>query len=150
MPPIGVWGPTTWNFFHTLAEKIHEDDFPKIGPQLLLLIKRICRYLPCPDCSNHATLFFQRTTPDAFSTKEKMKTGLYILHNAVNRRKNKVIAKRTILDMYKSHNVIRAFNRFIQVYHTRGNMRLLTDTFQRQLIIKDIRKWLITNIKSFT
>ena len=42
MSPEG-WGPPTWTLFHTLAEKIHEDTFPILGPQLFYHIKNICR-----------------------------------------------------------------------------------------------------------
>ena len=46
-----TWGPPVWRFFHTLAEKMNEDKFQELGPQLFNLIRKICRVLPCPDCS---------------------------------------------------------------------------------------------------
>ena len=59
MPPVAVWGPPIWTLFHTLAAKIHEDKFNEIGGQLIMFIRKISRYLPCPDCSQHATNFLQ-------------------------------------------------------------------------------------------
>lgn len=149
MSPIGLWGPEIWNFFHTLAEKIKEEDFPILGPQLFYHIKRIAEHLPCPSCSAHAKQFFKNSPPNAFSTKQRLKEGLFVFHNVVNRRKQKTIQKLELLDQYKTHNVVRAYERFIRVYKTRGNMKLLTDSFQRQLIVTDLKRWLLKNLSSF-
>ena len=52
------WGPPTWLFMHTLAEKIKEDSYPIIGKQLIYNIIQICNLLPCPDCSEHSKTFW--------------------------------------------------------------------------------------------
>jgi len=44
---------------------------------------------------------------------------------------------------------VSVFNRFISVYHTKGNMRLLAESFQRQLIIQNIREWFSRNVCFF-
>mgnify|MGYP001595341594 CR=1 FL=1 len=149
MPAPGVWGPSIWNFFHTMAEKIHEDRFPVLGPELVKYIQRICRNLPCPDCSNHATRFFANAPPGAFSTKKALQESLFVFHNIVNRRKQKTIQNMDVLHQYKNRNIVGAYNKFVAVYHSRGNMKLLTDSFQRQMLMKDFKKWLISNIKYF-
>ena len=41
MSPPDLWGPPVWLFIHTLAEKINENDFKILGPQLFTIIKRI-------------------------------------------------------------------------------------------------------------
>ena len=46
-------------------------------------------------------------------------------------------------------NVINTYNNFVSVYHTKGNMKLLADSFQRKLILKDFRQWLMNNISNF-
>jgi hypothetical protein len=89
MPTPSVWGPPTWTLLHTLAEKIHEDDFNKLMPQMIGLIKRICSYLPCPDCSQHATHFLAKLKSDQVSTKINFKNTMYLFHNMVNARKKK-------------------------------------------------------------
>ena len=48
------WGPPTWVFIHTLAEKIKEDHFNAIGKPVIYNILQICNNLPCPECSDHA------------------------------------------------------------------------------------------------
>jgi len=149
MSPKGIWGPEIWNFFHTIAEKIKEEEFSTLGPELLYHIKRICGHLPCPTCSEHSIRFFKNAPPNAFTTKQGLKEGLFVFHNVVNRRKQKTIQKMELLDQYKTHNVVRAYERFIRVYKTRGNMKLLADSFQRQMIVTDLKRWLLKNLNSF-
>ena len=45
--------------------------------------------------------------------------------------------------------LIKVFNNFVSVYNTKGNMKLLSESFQRSLIIKDLKRWLVQNINSF-
>ena len=149
MSPPDLWGPPVWLFIHTLAEKINENDFKILGPQLFTIIKRICSYLPCPDCSSHATMFLSKVKPNQISCKTDFKNMLYFFHNSVNKRKGKPLFPYNYIEKYKKINVIRAYNHFLKVYHTKGNLRMLTESFQRSLVIKDLKKWLLINIKSF-
>jgi len=149
MPVPEIWGPPIWNFFHTMAEKIHEEKFSVLGPKLVSHIQRICRNLPCPECSKHATRFFSNAPPGAFLSKKALQDTLFVLHNVVNRRKNKTIQKMDVLGQYRNRNIVGAYNKFVSVYHTRGNMKLLTDSFQRQIIMRDFKKWLMENIRFF-
>jgi hypothetical protein len=149
MSPPEVWGPPIWALFHTLAEKIHEDKYLHLGKELVYHIRRIAAYLPCPDCSLHATQFFSRLPAERFSTKKELKHTIFVLHNSVNKRKNKPLSTLAILDTYKNKNVVDAYNNFIRVYKTRGNMKLLTESFQRQLIVSGFKRWLLKNIQAF-
>ena len=133
MSPPEVWGPPVWTLLHTLAEKIKDDQYNILGTSLVFHIKRIVSHLPCPDCSKHASRFMNSLPPERLATKTDLKNALYILHNSVNRRKNKTLQPLTFLDTYKGKNVVRAYEDFIKVYKTRGNMKLLTDSFQDNL-----------------
>ena len=145
-----VWGPPIWALFHTLAHKIKDESYPQIGVELFYQISRICRYLPCPDCSNHATAFLGKINPVNLKTKHDLIHTYYILHNIVNKRKNKPMYKAdSILAKYNEMNIIYAYNHFTSVYKTKGNMKLLTDSFQRQIIVKEFQKWLSINFKHF-
>jgi hypothetical protein len=149
MPTPSVWGPPTWTLLHTLAEKIHEDDFNKLMPQMIGLIKRICSYLPCPDCSQHATHFLAKLKSDQVSTKINFKNTMYLFHNMVNARKKKSLYNYANMNVYQNLNIANVFNNFVSVYNTKGNMKLLTESFQRTLIVKDLKRWLMNNINSF-
>lgn len=144
-----VWGPPTWILFHTLAEKIHEDTFPILGSQLFFHIKKICANLPCPECSQHASAFLAKINFNGIKSKSEFKEMICFFHNTVNFRKKKPIFNPIGLDKYKKVNTITAYNNFVAVYHTRGNMKLLADSFQRKIVLVDFKKWLMNNIQSF-
>lgn len=145
-----VWGPSIWTLFHTFAEKINESDYSKIGLELYGYIRQICGYLPCPECSQHATRFLASVKTDNVRTKDGLIKILYIFHNVVNTKKKKPLYPFENLDIYKSKNIVYVFNNFINSYKTStGNMKLITDSFQRQMILKNFRKWFLKNFNSF-
>jgi len=145
------WGPPIWIFFHTLAEKINADQFAAVFPTLFQFISRICRVLPCPECSKHATLFLSKVNPAGVRDKNDFKNILYIFHNVVNRRKNKPpFDIQQLSSTYQSKNIIECYNKFIAAYHTTGNMKLLAETFQRNMIKKEFRSWFLTNVQHFS
>jgi len=67
----------------------------------------------------------------------------------VNYRKKKPAFNQILLNKYEKMNVITAYNNFVSVYHTKGNMKLLAESFQRKLILKDFRQWFMNNISNF-
>lgn len=149
MPPPEVWGPPIWTFFHVLAEKIREREFPRIYTELFSLIQRICAFLPCPDCSQHAISFLKKIKINEMNTKEKFKGMLYVFHNYVNLRKHKKLFNYENLVNYRKIKISYAFNNFVSVYNTKGNMKMLSESFQRSLLLKDLRKWLMSKFFAF-
>ena len=53
------------------------------------------------------------------------------------------------MNKYENQNIVNVFNNFVAIYNTKGNMKMLTESFQRALIIKDLKRWLINNHESF-
>ena len=149
MPAISLWGPCTWTFFHVLAEKIKEEDYARLSSSLFALIKRICTYLPCPDCSVHATRFLAKIKDEDILTKTDFQNMLYLFHNAVNVRKKKPLFNHVYLDRYKAISLEGAYNNFLRVYNTKGNMKMLTESFQRSFIVNELKQFLLQNQKSF-
>ena len=149
MSPPEVWGPPIWTFFHTLAEKVNEEYFLSIKNTLFFFIKRICNFLPCPDCSQHANRFLAKVDISKIKNKLDFKNMLYVFHNTVNKRKHKPLFSYVNVDRYKKYNIGSVFNHFVSVYHTKGNMNLIAESFQRNLLVKDLKVWLISNHKYF-
>jgi hypothetical protein len=149
MSPPEVWGPPIWTLFHVLAEQINEHMYPSYAGQLFNVVKHICSALPCPECTTDATIFLNKIKIHDLKTKEDFKKMIYIFHNYVNAKKRKPLFNYSSLEIYKKYNIITIFNRFISVYHTRGNMKLLAESFQRQNIIKHIKEWFSKNIMAF-
>ena len=69
------WGPPIWALFHTMIEKVKEESFQSLGPQMFSLIKQICQYLPCPDCANHAIIFLNKVNAKTILTKRGKTTN---------------------------------------------------------------------------
>ena len=149
MPPPEIWGPATWTLFHVLAEKVNEFAYPRIAGQIFDVIKRISSALPCPECAQDASIFLGKVRIHELRTKNDFKNMVYMFHNYVNAKKRKPLFNYSNLEIYKQYNIVSVFNRFISVYHTKGNMKLLAESFQRQLIIKNIREWFSRNICFF-
>ena len=149
MSPPEVWGPPIWTLFHVLAEKINERAYPFYAGQLFSVIKNICSALPCPECTSDASIFLGKIKIQDLKTKNDFKNMVYLFHNYVNAKKRKRLYNYSGLEVYKKYNIVSVFNRFISVYHTRGNMKLLAESFQRQNIIKSIRAWFSKNIMAF-
>lgn len=149
MPSPNIWGPPIWQLFHALAASIDENAYNALFPQLFNFIKRICAYLPCPSCSAHATTFLAKLSREHLANKEKFINTFYLFHNVVNVRKNKPLYNYSNMEKYKYVPINVAFNNFVKVYNTNGNMKLLTESFRRQMIVKEFRQWLLKNIQFF-
>lgn len=149
MPPPEIWGPPIWRFFHVLTQKINEEHFKTIMPPLFNHMKNICHFLPCPECSLHARQFLNKINVSEIKTKKDFINIFYIFHNNVNRRKRKQMFDYDFMTKYSNINVVDAFNSFVAVYNTKGNMKLLTEAFHRNLILSEFKRWLKNNIKYF-
>jgi hypothetical protein len=150
MSPPEVWGPAVWTLFHTLAERVNETIYPQVAPQLFTIIVKICKFLPCPDCSNDASNFLAKIQVSNFKTKTDFKNFIYLFHNWVNVKKRKPLFNYANINKYEHLPLIPVVNNFIATYNTKGNMKLLSESFQRNLIITDFKKWISNNIHIFT
>jgi hypothetical protein len=149
MSPPEIWGPPVWTLIHTLSEKLNENAYNQISPQLYNYILAICKFLPCPECSQHATKSLAKVPYSNLKNKMDFKNNFYLFHNSVNSRKQKQLFRYSDLNRYKQYNVINVVNNFITSYHTRGNMNLLNDSFQRKLIIQKFKSWFTSCVRAF-
>jgi len=149
MSPPEIWGPPIWTFYHTLCEQVNENVNPAVYKNIFTFIKRISSYLPCPDCSHDANIFFSKVNVNDITDKIKLKNTIYLFHNYVNNKKKKPLFNYSNLTIYNSKNIVQVINNFIKNYHTRGNMNQLTESFQRKMVIQDLKKWLFNNIQIF-
>ena len=149
MSPPEIWGPSVWRLFHTLSEKINENAYIALSPQLFNFFVRICKFLPCPYCSTDASNFLAKIKLSSIKNKSEFKNTFYLFHNWVNAKKKKPLFNYENINNYGKYKFFDVMNDFISKYHTKGNMNLLTDTFQRQLIVKDLKKWVSYTINAF-
>jgi len=145
-----IWGPPIWIFFHTLTVKLKEDHYNKVGKILFNYIKRICTLLPCQECSLHSRMFFTKIKDPTVNSKLNLINAIYLFHNAVNERKHKQLYKyEDVVPNYSSVNLINAYNNFAKVYNTKGNLNQINESFHRQRLLLEFKKWLMLNISSF-
>jgi hypothetical protein len=149
MSPPEVWGPAVWRLFHVLCEKLNENAFHSIGPGLFNIIVRICKFLPCPDCASDAGKFLAKIKISDIKNKTDLKNTFYVFHNYVNNKKRKRLFNHSNINIYANYNLINVINNFIANYHTKGNMNMLTESFQRQFVINDFKKWFSYAFKAF-
>jgi len=144
-----TWGPPTWIFIHTLAEKIKDSSFDLIGTNLIMFIMKICHNLPCETCSQHAKQFWIKVKIANIKNKTDLINLLFVFHNMVNKRKRYLPFKYIDLQYYKSRNVIETHNQFAKNFNTKGNMNLINEAFHRNMLLTTLKTWLMNNLSHF-
>jgi hypothetical protein len=143
-----TWGPPIWTLFHTIIEHVPEEKFKLAGQTIFIFINRICRLLPCPECQEHAKKYLSNQRVNTES-KKALREFIHKFHNMVNRYKKYKEPSIDILDQYRTKSLSDVYNRFVSVFSSRGNIRLLADTMQRNMILKDFKTWLLANADIF-
>ena len=144
-----TWGPNTWIFMHTAAAQIKESSFPIVGKQLINAIVQICNHLPCPECAQHAKDFWKKVKIGNIATKQDLINLLFVFHNMVNKRKRTPAFKYESLSIYETKNVVETYNLFSRTFNTHGNMNLINESFHRNMMLSNLRTWLMSNIIHF-
>jgi hypothetical protein len=145
------WGPPIWFLFHTIAEKIKEDQFLKLKPELISNIITICTNLPCPTCAAHATDYMKSVNFNTIRSKEDLKTLFFNFHNSVNIRKGYAIFSRSELnDKYSKAVTANILNYFIIHFQNKHkSIHMISDDIYRQRISNNLQAWFLSNIDSF-
>lgn len=143
-----VWGPPIWNFLHTFSVNISEAGYKAIGMQFYAYITRICRLLPCPECSEHATKYIRSVKPGTLRTKYDMANMLCNFHNMVNARKRLPRFDNRFLSLYEKVSIIASFNNFVQAF-TIPSQRMMNDNLHRKMLVTQMNKFLTTNLVYF-
>jgi len=142
---INNWGPAVWLLFHVIIEKIKDIDNVLFCRDLFNQIRNICKYLPCPDCAKHASIFLANVNINKINSKTDLKQIIFIFHNSVNTRKNKELFCFDELNKYTNVNLNAVLYNFKRNYLLNVNMKLLADNLQRKIIITKLYSWLNNN-----
>ena len=138
-----TWGPCTWFLFHTLAEKIKEEEFNNHKEILINLIIRICDNLPCPDCASHARQQMSNLNSNTIKTKEDLKLMLHSFHNIVNQRLNKpTFTIDELQKKYKTSITSNIVQYFLQIWSKKShNPKLMTEDLHKSRVVVDFVNW---------
>jgi hypothetical protein len=147
-----LWGPTTWTFFHVLAEKINENFFLKHRSEVINIVVTISNNLPCPMCSQHAKQITKQKNLKLIKNKQDLIRFLNYFHNTVNMRNGKELFHMKDMEMYKTINFSIAFHNFLIFYtksYNKSSFQLSLDANQttRKRIAKNITYWISKNMK---
>ena len=140
MTSINVWGPATWNLFHTISIKIKDEHFINKRPLIIKIIKNIVFNLPCPDCKEHGIKIFRNITYDNFKTKNDLINFLFNFHNLVNYNTRKNKSEFNILQKYKAMHLINVINNFYIIFNKHHyNSNLLLMQFNKNNMMKEFK-----------
>lgn len=147
MPSVEVWGPATWAMFHVLSMRLRDASLVvPLFEQLVLL----CRTLPCPECAQHATSFLARVQVDQLRTPEDLCKLVYVFHNQVNARKGKpMFPWEQVHARYETYGLGATVQHCLAHFHTRGNMQMLMESFQRNMVVQQFVQWMRAHASAF-
>lgn len=143
------WGTITWYLLHGLTRKIKPDKFNKIIESFILIFIDLLNNLPCPECSIHALKFVSKVNFQNITKKEDLEIIIFELHNHANKNIKKSIENVSILEMYDKINLKKTVQSFNQVFNTKGNMSLLTQSYHRKIFLQKFNTWFDQNKQCF-
>jgi Erv1 / Alr family len=146
-----AWGEPTWFLFHTLAEKVKEEEFPIIRKELLEKIYSICKYLPCPTCADHAVEYLNGINFNAIQKKSDLKLMFFNFHNEINRKKGYPIFFYSDLeDKYSKAVTISMLHYFMSHFEKKTkSIRMIANDFHRSNLVLSLKDWFNNNIQHF-
>ena len=145
-----LWWTYTWILFHTLAEKIKEEEFENEKENLIKYIRNICDVLPCPDCSSHATHLLKYYDYKFIKNKNDFKNFLFEFHNIVNKKRQINQQKTDILKIYEKAIFYKVLYSWKNVFNVNGvNSRMLTENMRRNRVKKDFITYINNNKHKF-
>ena len=149
--PKSTWGPVIWYFFHTVAHKVKEREFITIRDALISNVIIICKNLPCPDCSQHASRYLAGIDMNKIQSKEDYKKMLFNFHNEVNKRLRKqIFTYDECIEKYEKgvlHLIITAFFKYFEDKHK--SVHMLSNDMYTQRVSNNLRTWFTNNIHRF-
>ena len=145
------WGEPTWFLFHTLSEKIKEENFLSLKPELIKLIYSICTNLPCPDCSNHAKAYLDKINFNMIQNKEQLINMFFVFHNFVNSRKGFPLFNYDELrEKYSKAITINIIQNFLVAFTQKNkNVHMIANEMHRKRLVGTITAWFDKHIQYF-
>ena len=152
MSVIEIWGPNIWFFLHGLAEKINQEKFFHIKPNIIEIIKIVCLNLPCPECSKDATSILNKTNFNTLNNKEDLKKFIFNFHNHVNKKiGNPIFLYENLDEKYSKINIFVAFKNLTYIFNKNSNNpKLMQNAMIRQHSIPKLNTLFNSLIPYFT
>ena len=140
-----IWGNITWKLFHTMTLSINDCNYEQLQSSIQC-ISTICRNLPCPLCSNEATLILKNTNLKNIKTKEDFKKFIHYFHNRVNIKLKLPIIEYEKIEEIHTISLNHILNEFFRVYkNLKNNSNMMLYSFHREIIINNTRSYFLSN-----
>ena len=143
-----IWGKYTWYFFHTMAEKIKEEEFYNNRELLFAILKQVCGVLPCPTCRAHAVQSLKTVRWDQINTKNDFKKFIFRFHNKINTRKRIKPETVAALEKFKSANFNGIITAFSKAFNTKVP-QLMSEQMNRRMVVNDVLNKIRSNRRLF-
>lgn len=145
------WGEPTWFLFHTLAEKIKDEQFILHKNELLQVIYNICVNLPCPECGTHAKNYLDKMNFNMIQNKQQLINMLFVFHNYVNSRKHfPVFTYDELREKYSKAITVNIIRNFLFVFNEKNkNVHMIANEMHRKRLLNNITSWFDKNIDIF-
>ena len=94
-----MWGPLLWKTIHSFGRVLKEVKDGALRETLTRETSNLCdlliRSIPCPSCKNHAVQYkMSHRIANANTKSDSFEEWVYIFHNEVNRRIQKIMIGR--------------------------------------------------------
>lgn len=130
-PPF--WGHLFWSLNHAIGKYMHltyPDQLPEeISQAMVTFTTKLCRFLPCPACKTHCTIYVSQIQPK-FTTGTEVWKYFIDFHNAVNTRTNKLTVTYEEADQYLQTNIGSSLENITTVFLQEWWTAILLTTFQ--------------------
>lgn len=143
------WGNATWYIIHTLSYKLKSSESDHVG-HLFKELVHISTNLPCPDCSQHAKMYINRTKGVPKNQRELI-TYFWGMHNWVNNKlNNPQFSSKDFIEKYNLARTNNVIKHYISVISKNGRHdKAMLSTFNRGIMIQHFIKYINNNIHRF-
>jgi hypothetical protein len=108
---VSVWGQVTWDALLFIALGFSPNPSEDEQSGMLDLLRLTFKFLPCPNCSSHATIYYEDTNNKFdVSSGDALFASIVQFKNEVNRRTGKATmtvteAKKALIDRYTGNDI---------------------------------------------
>ena len=136
------WGPITWIFLHSFAERIPEHTFTSNREIVLSFITELFSVLPCPTCSAHAMKYLTSSNFHRIESSVHLKIWLHQFHNSVNARlKKRQFSVEERDTLYPRADMRKIYKEFAGIFGMKRADNLMIDTRLRRLLLQRLGAW---------
>jgi hypothetical protein len=144
------WGPVTWYFLHSFAEKVDDSVFIRDCEEIKSILHDMFSVLPCPVCSQHAIKYIKSSNFHHITRRGHLQSWLFEFHNSVSERLKKPVFSATEhLALYPRADFGKIYDEFITIFAARRSEHVMMDVPIIRRTLARLREWMRVNRHTF-